>query len=533
MSCLSNRQPTSTRGLRRVGEFQDYFWVAAIAALYLFLFVRVQWRIGDEGDMLNGALAVSEGRIPYRDFFDLRGPAAFYWLGLFFKVFGATWFVARMHLLMTGTLTALLVYHLARRVSRSSGALLPCAIVTVLSIPAWPASHHHWDSNLFALAAIAAFFSAQERGGRTWFFLSGAVAGLSSCFIYQKGFFLLASFIAVLALGHIFFRRRADVGQVAAMLGGYGAVGVAVLAWFIHLGALQDFLAATIVNPVQTYADQNRLSYGYQLTEFAFGKLPALSTWSAVLALPSAALLMAPAVVIGGLPILVIALAALYMTDSKNRKEATFPLAAYVIVGAGLWLSEYHRPDIMHLIYGSPVLLVALWLMWRQINWPQLLRIGVPATLVVGILFTAIVQGLRAVSANQETPSRRGTVLGFEKDQALRFLVSDQVHPGDFVFVYPYYPTYYFLANIRNPTRFGEFIYGPGSKPYFDEAIQAIESHKVKFVLWDTVVTADNMQRWFPAYVPPPRRDRWMENYLSEHYEQIDVLSGFRILRRK
>src|SRR4051812_12468583 len=105
-------------GARRqqVADIQGYLWVAVVATLYLWLFVRVQWHIGDEGDMLNGALAVTQGHVPYRDFFDLRGPGCFYWLGIFFRLFGATWIVARVHLLATGVASSLLVYYLTARV---------------------------------------------------------------------------------------------------------------------------------------------------------------------------------------------------------------------------------------------------------------------------------------------------------------------------------------------------------------------------------------------------------------------------------
>ncbi len=117
--------------------------------------------------MLNGALAVTQGHVPYRDFFDLRGPGSFYWLGLFFKLFGATWFVARVHLLLTGVASSLLVYYLTvEGAPRRQDAVLPCALVTVLSVPFWPASHHHWDSNLFALAAVAAFCRWQDSARR-------------------------------------------------------------------------------------------------------------------------------------------------------------------------------------------------------------------------------------------------------------------------------------------------------------------------------------------------------------------------------
>ena len=56
-------------------------------------------------------------------------------------------------------------------------------------------------------------------------------------------------------------------------------------------------------------------------------------------------------------------------------------------------------------------------------------------------------------------------------DAALRFLLGDEIARGDYVLVYPYYAMYYFLADVKNPTRYGELIYGPGAKPYFDEAM--------------------------------------------------------------
>lgn len=214
-------------------------------------------------------------------------------------------------------------------------------------------------------------------------------------------------------------------------------------------------------------------------------------------------------------------------------RKAAFVVTAYVVIGLALWLSESHRPDIMHLIYGSPVLVIALWLLWRELDWPRAVRAVVPTVLIGSLLFVAGVQAWSAAAANRRTPSRRGTVVSFEDDQALRFLVSDQVRAGDYVFVYPYFPTYYFLADVRNPTRFGELLYGPGSKPYFDEAIQALERLQVKFILWDTVMTAENMAQWFPAYEVPPEQERWMENYFGERYEEVGVLNRFRLLRRR
>src|SRR6476469_1685702 len=112
------------------------------------------------------------------------------------------------------------------------------------------------------------------------------------------------------------------------------------------------------------------------------------------------------------------------------RREA-FAVIAYSLIGFALWFSETHRPDIMHLIYGSPVLVIASWLLWRELDWPRVVRATVPAVVIGSVLFVAGVQAWGAAAANQRTPSRRGTVVGFEDDQALRFLVSDQVRAGD------------------------------------------------------------------------------------------------------
>lgn len=514
-----------------------YLAVATLASAYLYLFVRVQWRVGDEGDMLNGALAVAQGHVPYRDFFDLRGPASFYWLGLFFKLFGGTWLVARVHLLLTGTAISLLVYHLTVRSRPARYAFLPCAIVTAVSLPNWAAAHHHWDSNLFALAAIAVFLQGLDRtrgaARFAWLAASGVLAAISSAFLYQKGFALLAAFVALLLIARLAFARKTSpVHDIAAAVGGYGLVGVIILAWFHHLGALDIFIDSTIRFPLATYGDANRLPYGYQLTAIVSDNFAAIRTWPPALVGAAAVFLLPPLLVVAALPLLVAAaVIALLATRPERLRDLT--LVALLLTGSALWYSESHRWDIMHLIYGSPVLLVALGMLWARLDVPAAAARLVPAALTAGLLAMAAGDGLNALGANERIVTRRGTIRVLQDDAALRFLLSDRVKAGDYVFVYPYYPAYYFLADVRNPTRFGEIMYGPGSKPYFDEAIADIEARQVQYILWDTVVEGENLKQWFPAYQHPPEHERWMERYFAEHYDEQTMLNGFRLLRRR
>jgi hypothetical protein len=127
--------------------------------------------------------------------------------------------------------------------------------------------------------------------------------------------------------------------------------------------------------------------------------------------------------------------------------------------------------------------------------------------------------------------TRRGPVAMAQYDGALEFIQS-HVAPGEPVFVYPYYPMYYFLANVRNPTRHSILLYGYNGADEFREAVQTIESKRVEFVLWDTVVSGENLRRWFPGYSDPAVDDQVLEAYLESHYRLLETRNGFRILQR-
>ena len=177
-----------------------YLLLFIFSVAYLFLFMRILWRIGDEGTLVYGAQLVAQGALPYRDFFEVMGPASFYWLGLFFKLFGTNILVARTVLLLTASLTVILLYWMTRRVYQGPFDLLPSLFYLVVSFPLWPGTNHHWDSNLFGLLAVGAFFLWQDRG-RWWFLaLAGILAGLTSCFIQQKGLCLVVALALVVSV---------------------------------------------------------------------------------------------------------------------------------------------------------------------------------------------------------------------------------------------------------------------------------------------------------------------------------------------
>jgi hypothetical protein len=91
---------------------------------------------------------------------------------------------------------------------------------------------------------------------------------------------------------------------------------------------------------------------------------------------------------------------------------------------------------------------------------------------------------------------------------------------------------YYFLADVKNPTRYGIFLYGYNTEAQFKEALADLERAKPRYVLWDTLMDGENWKRWYPAYVQPAEKDLIIEPYLSSHYKTTATKSGFRIMQR-
>ena len=504
--------------------YLPYVLLALGSAAYLYPFMRVLWRVGDEGTLVYGAARVAEGAVPYRDFFEVMGPGSFYYLALFFKLFGETWLVTRAVLLVTGVLLTLVTYWLARRLgSRSS--LLPAILLLVFSLPLWPATNHHWDSNLFALLAFAAFLSWLD-SSRTWFlFAAGALAGVTTTFLQQKGVLLLAACLVLLWL--LRRERPGLLRGVATLLAGYLTIVAALTVYFYAAGALPELIYANIIWPFTNYHSVNSTPYAYGLRELYWNSWISLlaSASSRIPVYGAASIFVLPILVLAGLPVLLLILAAGQRSVAFNR--TTLP---YWIVGSALWLSEVHRMDMTHLIYGSPVFLILCTYLWQS-RQEKFWRYGT-ATLAISIVLFAAFNALVAQAAQARMITRRGVVYTFAQDAALEFL-DKNVPAGQDVFVYPYYPMYYFLSGTDNPTRYSILMYHINTDAQFREVVTALEQKKVRYVLWDTLVDGPNLKQWFPAYTQPSREKLIMEPYLMEHYNMLTVKNGFRLLERK
>ena len=189
--------------------------------------------------------------------------------------------------------------------------------------------------------------------------------------------------------------------------------------------------------------------------------------------------------------------------------------------------------DMIHIIYGSPLLIILLFLsIFYYLHEKHCIKNVICACISICVIFFGSYNAFVALNAKEKIMTRKGALYSFKQDDCVQFLIQN-TEEGDFVFVYPYYPMYYYLASVRNPTRYSILMHHINTRAQFYEAINDLENKAVKYVLWDTLVEGQNLKKWFPNYQQPPKQDLEMEQYLKKNYQILTIKNGFRIMKKK
>lgn len=512
-------------------RWQRWAVAAVLTGLFLVPFIRVLRRVGDEGTIVYGAQRVVQGALPYRDFFEVMGPGSFWWLGLFFHLFGVSFFVARTQLLLTGVCTAVLVYWIARKTTPGPGDWWPAVMVTVASIPLWPATSHHWDSNLFFLTGVALFLVSRVGERRACLLTSGIAAGLTACFMPEKGAYLAVALALTLTMAPGAGRLRSRLVKCALFLAASAAPILAVAVFYAAQGQLGTLVDATLLWPLSHYAGANAMPYAKWAGALSAGNSSrTLSCLPDQLRLALALATLPAAMILVAAPAAVVLLGFLAYRHGRLSAKLLDSALPVSLTAAALYISEMHRPDFYHLVYGAPLLLVGLVLFGRAAFPSRVANRAFWLVMTAPVLVWGGALLIGAMHANVRVETRRGAVFVEKRDEALDALLSTAA-PGSRVFVYPYYPMYYFLADLENPTRYTILLYGYNTSAQFQEAADALVMGHVDLVLSDTVVSGDNLSTWFPGYRHPSSDDMVIERVFDARYEEYSRKGGWKFLR--
>lgn len=195
--------------------------------------------------------------------------------------------------------------------------------------------------------------------------------------------------------------------------------------------------------------------------------------------------------------------------------------------GIGVWVSELHRTDMTHLIFGSPILII-LSVHLLSVHKSRWMSYVAQSLLLSSVCLASF--NLLILTAAHTVYTRRGSVRMFTDWRAHEFIES-RIPAGEAVFAYPYSPSYYFLHKLRNPTRFSLMTYNYNTTEQYEEVIRVLEAERVEYVIWD--VEFEHMQAKIFLSSLPPVREQIMEAYLESHYDTVALIDGKRIMRRK
>ena len=191
------------------------------------------------------------GQLLGRDFFGSMGPGTFYWLALFFKLFGVTFLASRICLFVSSLGTALSIYFLSRRVCRSY-QLLPC-VSRIRHICLRRVAYDQSPRRQQLLCSACGGLHGPWQDSRSnWLLVAaGALAGATTLILQPKGILLLLAFLVWLWIQHR--RQSTPLTALAWVTGGSLGVVASMLGYFWSRGALGDLIYANVVWPSRNY----------------------------------------------------------------------------------------------------------------------------------------------------------------------------------------------------------------------------------------------------------------------------------------
>jgi hypothetical protein len=498
-----------------------YLLFALCATLYLLPFMRILLGNGDEGLLVYGAVRIAHGQVFARDFFEVVGPGTFYWLALFFKLFGITFVATRIYLFVTSLGTALAMYFMSRRICKQYQVLPSILLAGTYFGSSWPAISHHVDSNCFALLAVACMIVWQEKRKGILLCVAGVLAGATTCFLQPKGVLLLLALLVWLWMQHR--PQSASLSWLWAIAGGYVGVVGPMLVYFWSRHALGDLFYVTVLWPSQHYSAVNVVPYAQGIIHYYWDHYVIAKSgfrWTIV----TASVLIVPFLFVAALPAMLPALAA-----RSIRNNIRPEIVLLWLCGFALWLSELHRKDICHLVFGSPLLMI-LCIYYLEQYRPKVADLALQV-LAITAACLACFNFFLALSA-RPVATRVGSVALLKSDPVLTLLQS-KTAPGEEIFAYPYCAMYYFLSATVNPTRYALMMYDYNTPSQFKDVVTVLDQRRVKYVVWNNALLDKYAKTLFPGMRKLRDDDLIIEPYLKSHYKVVWADTETKLMERK
>lgn len=385
----------------------------------------------DEGLTLTGGWQVSQGLVPYRDWFDFVTPGSFYLVGAVMYFFGPSLAAVRIVSVLLALATAAVLDRLVAIFSPRGWHRAVVLAVWLLLQVFFPLINHSQYAQLASIVAAYALLQAWRQPRWRWFAGAGAATGVTMWLLQTRGLALVVA-VAVIMLA------RRQWRWLTVYLVGFSVALLPFLAW--PPGMLWQHLVAF---PLGNYVRPNFVS-------------PTMLVASLLVIL-----------IIAGLALL-----------AAVPPKGFWPLWT---IGVFQLFSSWARADFWHLalvFWPVPILFVALDACpWRRpvaLWWQRFTRFIFYAGggLVAAYLFAwSVIYISPSVAFRMYDKNLPG---GGPWD-GLVARVQQRTQPGEPIFVTPYLPGVYFLSQRPNATRYNILLSEHHPPELFADAIASLE----------------------------------------------------------
>jgi hypothetical protein len=202
-SSIAEREDTlsTDQPLGRSSQFPLLILLFAIALIAQLIAVRRFIGPYDECLAPYDADRVLHGGRPYRDFLTLYGPAQFYLLAFWFKLFGVSALAARVYDALTKAGIATVSFALATRLTSRTFAAMAFTGVLFWLTCIDDAAYNYSAYPALLLSLVSCIFFARfldDYSKISSLFIAGVLVGLATCFRHDFGFYLCVAQLTTL-----------------------------------------------------------------------------------------------------------------------------------------------------------------------------------------------------------------------------------------------------------------------------------------------------------------------------------------------
>jgi len=442
-----------------------FLWLIIISFLIVFHF-RYPLN-NDEGVVLEGALNIFNHREIYKDFFEFVSPGVFYMLALFWKIFGVSYFIAKLLSIVALFMSALGIYKISKNISNKNfDAIGP--LILVLASSSWPIVIYHTFNLVFMIWAMFWLLVALDTQKYRHFIYSGILTSLAILFMQNKGLLFMGasgSFLLLLSLKNKYYFKKTIV---------YGLVTLTPLALLFIKWSPLFLYQNLILFPLQHYQGLPNINYLLLLISFVW-----------------------------------IATIIFLLVKEKNKKIYLLIYTQIILI-----LSTIPLPDIFHitlaLFPAYSLLALSLAKINNKIFWQKIILYAFISTGLIISILPAIFWPKYFTAFSDDR--KNNDVLEYIQKNCL---------DSEYIYAGPFSSAVYFETKLKNATSFSWLISGQHSKEQFSLAAKQLAQNKPLCAILDY----ESVNKY------DYNKDNPLDNYISANYHQIKSFDNILIYK--